>query len=58
MERDAEQRLTLVEQDGWRVALVHYPREEHGGLPRSLALAQGNQKIRLVIDGWRAEAAP
>lgn len=56
VERDAEERLTMLEQDGWRVSFVHYPRDEHGGLPRSLALAQGSQRMRLVIDGWRTEA--
>ena len=58
VERDGEQRLTLLEQDGWRIVFANYPREEHGGLPRSLALTRGDQKIRLVIDGWRAEAVP
>lgn len=54
--RDANQRLVHLEQDGWRIAFVHYPLEEHDGLPRRLELVRGPSEIRLVIDGWRRDA--
>ena len=57
VERDANRRLIRLEQDGWRIAFVNYPAEEHGGLPRRLDLARGAHKIRLVIDGWRSATA-
>ncbi len=55
VERDERARITALWQDGWRIALVHYPPAEHGGLPRRLELANGVQEIRLVIDGWRED---
>ena len=59
VERDADQRLTVLTQNGWRIAFVNYPPAEHGGLPRRLDLSSGAQEIRLVIDGWRqAPLAP
>lgn len=51
--RDERSRLTALTQDGWRIAFVHYPPGEQGGLPRRLDLASGAHEIRLVIDGWR-----
>lgn len=54
--RDANQRLVHLEQDGWRIAFMHYPLEEHEGLPRRLELVRGASEIRLVIDGWRRDA--
>jgi len=57
VERDERARLTALIQDGWRVALAHYPLEEHGGLPRRLELAGAASEIRLVIDAWRLDAA-
>lgn len=53
VERDDRARLTALTQDGWRIAFVHYPPQEHGGLPRRLELASGVHEIRLLIDGWR-----
>jgi|SRR5687768_13232636 outer membrane lipoprotein LolB len=53
-ERDDRGRLTLLDQDGWRIAYLYYPPGEHGGLPRRLDLKSGGQEIRLLIDGWRA----
>ena len=53
IERDPRSRLTLLEQDGWRIAYENYPPGEHGGLPRRLDLKSGTQEIRLLIDGWR-----
>lgn len=58
VERDANRRLIRLEQDGWRIAFINYPLEEHEGLPRRLDLARGAHEIRLVIDGWRSAVAP
>lgn len=59
VERDDRARLTALTQDGWRIAFVNYPQQEHGGLPRRLELASGAHEIRLVIDSWRrGEGAP
>lgn len=58
IERDADQRLIRLAQDGWRITIVRYPPGEHDGLPRRLELARGsNEMIRLVIDGWRRDAS-
>jgi outer membrane lipoprotein LolB len=54
LERDAGQRPVVLVQDGWRIAYVNYPPEQHNGLPRRLDLAGGAQTIRLVIDDWRS----
>lgn len=51
--RDGEGRITGLTQDGWRITFEHFPRTEHGGLPRRLQLAGPGQEIRLVIDDWR-----
>ena len=57
-ERDDRSRLTVLDQDGWRIAFVNYPPAEQGGLPRRLDLKSGDQGIRFLIDGWReADAA-
>ena len=53
VQRDQSSRLTLLDQDGWRIGFENYPPDEHGGLPRRLDLKSGQQEIRLVIDGWR-----
>jgi len=58
VEVDSSRRLIALTQDGWRISIVHYPPTEHDGLPRRLDLASGAYQIRLVIDGWRREAAP
>ncbi|MCC7486555.1 MAG: outer membrane lipoprotein LolB [Burkholderiales bacterium] len=52
-QHDGRQRLTALEQHGWRISWVHYPPGEQGGLPRRLELRRGGQEIRLVIDAWR-----
>jgi outer membrane lipoprotein LolB len=57
VERDANERLVRLEQDGWRIVFTHYPPEEQQGLPRRLDLDQGANAIRMVIDGWRTPAA-
>lgn len=52
--RDADGRLTLLNQDGW---LIRYIRNDADPLrrPRRLDLAQGTQQIRMVIDEWRID---
>ena len=55
VERDERSRPTLLEQDGWRIAFVHNPPGEQGGLPRRLDLASGAQEIRFLIDSWRTD---
>jgi outer membrane lipoprotein LolB len=56
-QRDADGRLALLAQDGWRIAYTHHAPDRHGGLPRRLELDGGGQQIRLVIDDWRAGTA-
>jgi outer membrane lipoprotein LolB len=51
--RDARGRLSSLEQEDWRIRYV-YP-ETGGNLPRQLELTQGGQRIRMVIDEWRAQ---
>jgi outer membrane lipoprotein LolB len=51
--RDARGRLQLLEQAGWRIRFV-FP-ETDASLPRLLELTQGGQRIRMVIDEWRAQ---
>ena len=50
--RDADGRLTMLNQSGW---LIHYVRDDADPLrrPRRLDIAQGTQQIRMVIDEWR-----
>ena len=53
IERDEHGRLSVLAQEGWRIAYVYDPPEERGSPLRRLALAGGSTEIRLVIDGWR-----
>lgn len=52
--RDARGRLSLLEQEGWRIRYT-YPETGDGILPRQLELTQGGQRIRMVIDEWRSQ---
>lgn len=52
--RDARGRLLLLEQEGWRIRYM-YPEAGDGPLPRQLELTQGGQRIRMVVDEWRAQ---
>lgn len=52
--RDARGRLSLLEQEGWRIRYT-YPETGDGILPRQLELTQGGQRIRMVIDEWRVQ---
>ena len=51
--RDALDRLSSLEQEGWNIRYV-YP-EAGGRLPRQVELIQGGQRIRMVVDEWRAQ---
>lgn len=52
--RDTRGRLSLLEQEGWSIRYV-YSDTAAGNLPRQLELTQGGQRIRMVIDEWRAQ---
>ncbi len=52
--RDARGRLSLLEQEDWRIRYT-YPETGDGILPRQLELTQGGQRIRMVIDEWRTQ---
>lgn len=53
LDRDARGRLLLLEQEGWRIR--YFYAETGGSLPRQLELTQGAQRIRMVVDEWRAQ---
>lgn len=52
VERDAEQRLALIQQDTWRIVFSRYATPEAGGLPDKLTLQYGTVEIKLLIDAW------
>ena len=56
VERDEHGRLTVLAQEGWRIAYAYDPPEERGSPLRRLVLADGSSEIRLVIDGWRQDS--
>jgi outer membrane lipoprotein LolB len=56
VERDEHGRLTVLAQEGWRIAYVYEPPEARGSPLRRLVLADGSSEIRLVIDGWRQDS--
>ncbi|HEY7655506.1 MAG TPA: lipoprotein insertase outer membrane protein LolB [Burkholderiales bacterium] len=58
VERDALGRLSVLAQDGWRVAYVYESQDERASRLRRLELAGESHLIRLVVDGWRAGEAP
>lgn len=51
--RDTFDRLSSLEQAGWRIRYVYS--ETGGRLPRQVELTQGGQRIRMVIDEWRKQ---
>lgn len=51
--RDTSDRLSSLEQAGWRIRYVYS--ETGGRLPRQVELTQGGQRIRMVIDEWRKQ---
>ncbi|MEN9783983.1 MAG: outer-rane lipoprotein LolB [Pseudomonadota bacterium] len=56
--RDAAGRLSLLEQNGWIVRYTYPESPDSTMLPKRLDMSRGDQRIRLVIDGWRREEAP
>lgn len=53
--RDAQGRLLVLEQAGWRIEYLAY--EEEGNLPTRLRLTYPALELRLVIAEWRAAQA-
>lgn len=49
--RDAEGRLSVLVQDGWRIDYLAYA--ENGGLPARLRLTYPGLELRLAIGEWR-----
>jgi len=49
--RDARQRLTYLEQDGWKVTFERYV--EESPRPRVIRLEVRDLKIRFVLDDWK-----
>jgi len=56
--RDAAGRLSLLEQNGWIIRYTYPEPPDPSVLPKRLDMTRGEQRIRLVIDGWRGEEAP
>ncbi len=56
--RDAAGRLLQLEQNGWVVRYTYPEPPDSSVLPKRLDMTRGEQRIRLVIDGWRREEAP
>ncbi|MGH8599825.1 MAG: lipoprotein insertase outer membrane protein LolB [Burkholderiales bacterium] len=57
LQRDAENRLTYLTQDGYRVAWLYSQASKKDKLPRRLDLTGTGSEIRLVIDNWRSRSA-
>lgn len=53
--RDRQNRLVRLRQDGWLVTLAHHP--GGGSLPQRMDLADGRQRLRLVVDSWHQDSA-
>ena len=49
--RDDQQRLTYLEQDGWKITFEQYA--EGSMLPRAMRLEFEDLKIRFVLDKWK-----
>jgi len=56
--RDAAGRITVLEQNNWRVSYAYPDAPGPAALPRRLDLNRGEQHIRLVIDVWRSGDTP
>ena len=50
---DSEQRLTSLDQEGWRVAYTAYMPVGADWLPRLLSLHRAGVRVRMVVDGWQ-----
>ncbi|WP_413438574.1 lipoprotein insertase outer membrane protein LolB [Sulfuriferula sp. GW1] len=56
-DRDAQQRPTLLVQDGWRVNYSAWQTVDGQGLPRKMTLQRDDLEIRLVMDQWTLKTA-
>jgi outer membrane lipoprotein LolB len=56
VERDAHGRISVLAQEGWRIAYAYESGDTPDGRLRRLDLAGDEQEIRLVIDAWRRGA--
>lgn len=52
LEGDANQRLALLEQGGWRIDYARYGRFEGLELPKLIQAQQKDLKVKLIIDQW------
>lgn len=50
---DAQQRLTELTQDGWRIDYGAYMPAGAEWLPRLLTLRREGVRVRMVVDGWQ-----
>jgi outer membrane lipoprotein LolB len=53
VERDAHGRISVLAQEGWRIAYAYESGDAPDGRLRRLELAGEGHEIRLVIDAWR-----
>jgi len=56
VERDPQNRLLRLRQDGWDITYVYRSQDSADSLPQRLDLRSESQSIRLVIDTWRQDA--
>ncbi|MDE2448282.1 MAG: outer membrane lipoprotein LolB [Gammaproteobacteria bacterium] len=50
---DSLQRLTRLEQDGWRIDYSAYTPVGAEWLPRLMTLSRAQVRVRMVVDGWQ-----
>jgi outer membrane lipoprotein LolB len=51
---EALQRLTRLEQDGWRIDYAGYVAVGSEWLPARVTLERGNVRVRLLVDDWHS----
>jgi outer membrane lipoprotein LolB len=51
---EALQRLTRLEQDGWRIEYPGYVAVGSEWLPARVTLERGNVRVRLLVDDWQS----
>ncbi|MBW4050017.1 MAG: outer membrane lipoprotein LolB [Proteobacteria bacterium] len=50
---DAQQRLTELTQDGWRVEYISYMSVGAEWLPRLLTLRRAGVRVRMIVEAWQ-----
>jgi len=55
-QRDADGRLTGLQQQGWSLSFEGFAVQETYRLPRKLVMRNGDLRVRLVIDDWSLPA--